>query len=124
MYTKKIVMFIAVLITTYIAAVVTSFRSPTVRELIADYTGEPGKSGDEQSAEARRKRQYAEGYLAGVADGSQGKSWCDDRLIKTGTAEISPNVMRVLQRLPPDEQDQLAAPVIVYILAMRFPCKT
>ena len=93
----------------------------TVKILIAHYSGQIGKPFHEQSADAIIKTQLADGYLAGVADSTQGKIWCDKGKVKTD--EINAMVVAELGKLSPKDQDKSAAPVAIKILETKFPCK-
>ena len=93
----------------------------TVKILIAHYSGQIGKPFHEQSADAIIKTQLADGYLAGVADSTQGKIWCDKGKVKTD--EINSMVVAELGKLSPKDQDKSAAPAAIKILETKFPCK-
>ncbi|WP_047196988.1 Rap1a/Tai family immunity protein [Caldimonas brevitalea] len=93
----------------------------TVKSVIDAYTGETGVAVHEQSARAMVATRHAEGYLAGVADASEGRSWCDQGTVKVD--EIDSIVVGELRKLPPEKQQRAAAPEILKILATKFPCK-
>lgn len=93
----------------------------TVRMLIAHYSGQIGTPFHEQSADAIMKTQLADGYLAGVSDSTQGKTWCDKGKVKAG--EINSMVVAELRKLPARDQDKSAAQATAKILEAKFPCK-
>lgn len=73
-----------------------------------------------QPASAPGEQRYAEGYLAGVADAAQGRHWCDTGRVKS--VELDGMVLADLRKLPAARRQREAAPLIVAILARRFPC--
>lgn len=93
----------------------------TVKMLIAHYPGQMGTLFHEQSADSIFKIQLADGYLAGVADSSQGKIWCDKGKVKTD--EINSMVVADLRKLSSKDQDKSAAQATMKILETQFPCK-
>ena len=93
----------------------------TVKMLIAHYSAQIGKPFHEQSADAIIKTQLADGYLAGVADSTQGKIWCDKGKVKTD--EINSMVVANLRKLSAKDQDKSAAQATIKILETKFPCK-
>lgn len=66
------------------------------------------------------EQRYGEGYLAGVADATQGRLWCDTGRVKT--VELDGIVLGELKKLPAAARQREAAPLVVAILARRFPC--
>lgn len=93
----------------------------TIKALIGDYMAEATKPIGEQSSGARIRNEFANGYISGVADSMQGKAWCDTTRVKRD--EIDSDIMSVLKKLPITEHNKPAGPVIVKILAEKFPCK-
>lgn len=73
-----------------------------------------------QQGPASAEQRYAEGYLAGVADASQGRLWCDTGRVKT--VELDGIVLAELKKLPAAGRQRQAAPLVIAILAQRFPC--
>lgn len=71
-----------------------------------------------QSAEERR---YAELYLLGVLDATEGLSWCDYRAFKTTT--LGEEIYLGFRSLEKSEEDRRAAHVIAGILGKKFPCR-
>ncbi len=66
-------------------------------------------------------RRYAEMYLTGVLDASEGVSWCDYKRYKTIT--IDETLFVAFQKLPDARQSERASSVIVSILKDNFPCE-
>lgn len=93
----------------------------TVKTLITHYSGQTGVPLHEQSADAYIKTQFADGYLAGVADSTQGAAWCDKGKVKID--EINSMVIAELRKLPSMNQNQSAAQAAIRVLAARFPCE-
>lgn len=93
----------------------------TAKMLIAHYSGQIGTPLHEQSADAIIKTQLADGYLAGVADSTQGKNWCDKGKVKVD--EINSMVVAELRKLSAKDQNQSAAHAAIKILESKFPCK-
>jgi hypothetical protein len=67
------------------------------------------------------ERRYAELYLLGVMDSTEGKSWCDYRTFKTIT--IGEEIFLGFKALEKSKQDSRAAYVITDILSNKFPCR-
>lgn len=102
--------------------------------LFAQPTGAPGRLSGSQAVErwigpARFDRtpaqqydlQYVDGYLAGVADATEGKEWCDTHKVKAH--EIDAYLVWTLKEMPAGElQRTAAAKLMVALLAKRFPC--
>lgn len=61
-------------------------------------------------------------YLLGVADSTEGKSWCGYGRIKPDT--LNEYVFLHFKSLPADKMKNRAALVIEEALAKNFPCKT
>jgi len=80
-----------------------------------------GMSKTDGSAHALAERHYLAGYLAGVADAAEGKSWCADRKIKSG--EIDSAVLGELRKMPRDALRENAAAWVERILKQKFPCR-
>lgn len=93
----------------------------TVKTLISHYSAQAGTPFHEQRAESISKTWFADGYLAGVADSTQGKNWCDKGKVKTD--EINAMVVAELGKLPAKDQDKSAGPAVLKILETQFPCK-
>lgn len=66
-------------------------------------------------------RRYAEMYLVGVLDTSEGVSWCDYEQYKTIT--IDEILFVAFKKLPDVRQNERASSVIVSILKDNFPCE-
>jgi hypothetical protein len=67
------------------------------------------------------ERRYAEMYLLGVLDSSEGVDWCSYRSIKTIT--IDEVVFTGFKRLDASKMELRASAVIKEILSNSFPCK-
>lgn len=67
------------------------------------------------------ERRYAELYLLGVMDATEGRSWCDYRAYKTIT--LGEEVFLGLKALDKSKQGDRAAYVISNILSNKFPCR-
>ncbi|ERJ36418.1 hypothetical protein D7192_15540 [Burkholderia cepacia] len=61
------------------------------------------------------------GYLAGVADATEGKAWCDNGRVKPG--EIDSEVLAALRQLPRDALKASAARLVAHALRQKFPCR-
>lgn len=93
----------------------------TVKTLITHYSEQPGTPFQEQSADSIAKAQFADGYLAGVADSTQGNTWCDKGQVKPD--EINSMVVAEFRKLQAKDQDKSAALAARLILETKFPCK-
>jgi hypothetical protein len=89
--------------------------------LIAYYQGGPTQA-ERTDAVFLPGQHYAKGYLAGVADASQGRLWCDTGRVKT--LEIDAHIVAELKKLPARARQGDASTLVVAILARRFPCST
>lgn len=90
-------------------------------QLVERWTSPPANTRDRSSA-AILAREYVDGYLAGVADASEGTAWCNTHAIKTH--EVDAEVIGVLKSLPAAQASRKsAAQLVVKALALRFPCK-
>lgn len=74
----------------------------------------------QQTPQMLLERELALGYVAGVADASQGEKWCDKGLVKT--IEIDAELAHLLRKLPPEALQRNAGALIVELLRKRFPC--
>lgn len=70
-----------------------------------------------KSVETRR---YAELYLLGVLDASEGAAWCDYRQYRTIT--LGEEIYTGFKELDSSKQGARAAHVILEILGKKFPC--
>lgn len=68
------------------------------------------------------ERRYAELYLPGVQDATEGSGWCDYRKFKTAT--LGEEIFTGFKALEPSRQKARAAHVILEVLARRFPCRS
>ena len=90
-------------------------------QLVERWTSPDANSRDRSPA-AILAREYVDGYLAGVADASEGVAWCNTHLIKTH--EVDAEVVGVLKSLPASQASRTsAAQLVVKALALRFPCR-
>lgn len=67
------------------------------------------------------ERRYAELYLLGVLDATEGIGWCDYRTFKTTT--LGEEIFSGFKALDPARLKARASRVIADILARRFPCR-
>lgn len=77
-----------------------------------------GKTGNDPFT--LRDKSFLDGYLAGVADASEGKAWCDTGKVKTG--EIDADVLWRLRDMRPEDRQKDAATYIVSALKDNYPC--
>lgn len=68
------------------------------------------------------ERRYAELYLLGVLDATEGIGWCDYRTFKTTT--LGEEIFAGFKALDPARLKARASHVIAEILARRFPCRS
>lgn len=93
-------------------------------EFINQLIGELEKSGvakSKKSAHATNKQRYAEGYLAGVIDATQGRSWCAPSRLKP--MEVESRMLTELDKrkaLGPIPDN--AAPLLLELYNAKFPC--
>lgn len=80
-----------------------------------------GMSANDDSAFAIADRHYLAGYMAGVADATEGKAWCSNGKIKAG--EIDSEVLGELRKMPGDMLKENAATLIGRVLKQKFPCR-
>ncbi|MDN7855262.1 Rap1a/Tai family immunity protein [Burkholderia cepacia] len=72
-------------------------------------------------AERHAMAGYLAGYLAGVADATEGKAWCDNGRVKPG--EIDSEVLAALRQLPRDALKASAARLVAHALRQKFSCR-
>lgn len=110
-----------------VLAAITSFS-------YAQPTGAPGRLSGSQAVERwigpskfdrteaqQYELQFVDGYLAGVADATEGKEWCATQKVKAH--EIDAYLVWSLKEMRADElQRTAAAKLMVALLAKRFPC--
>lgn len=88
-------------------------------DFVTQVSGQQGTTKWEQNAEAVYKQRYAEGYLAGVVDATQGRLWCAPPRMKP--AEVDDRVWSEMRKragsMPGNAADQL-----IQLYAARFPC--
>ncbi|MCR4467612.1 MULTISPECIES: Rap1a/Tai family immunity protein [unclassified Burkholderia] len=80
-----------------------------------------GISRTDNNPYADAERHVMTGYLAGVADMTEGKDWCDNGRVKSG--EIDSEVIGGLRKLPNDALRTNAAGLIARILQQKYPCR-
>jgi hypothetical protein len=66
------------------------------------------------------ERRYAEMYLLGVLDSTEGTAWCSYRLYKTTT--IAEDLYLSFKSLDDHQMQRRAAQVIAEVLSKKFPC--
>ena len=69
----------------------------------------------------KTEREKAQMYMAGVWDSTEGKSWCEFRLFKSGT--LQEMVYRYFDHLPPQRLNERAAKLIEEALIKNHACK-
>jgi hypothetical protein len=67
------------------------------------------------------KREFANGYFAGIADAAQGKAWCNTW--KTKPNEIDASVFHELRELPQERLREKASVLVTETLGKKYPCK-
>ncbi|MDF3085162.1 Rap1a/Tai family immunity protein [Burkholderia sola] len=77
-------------------------------------------SRSDNSPYADAERHAMAGYLAGVADTTEGKAWCDNGRVKPG--EIDSEVLAALRKLPRDALKASAAGMVTHALGQNHPC--
>jgi len=92
----------------------------TGTQIIERWTAPPSDGSDRTPSQILA-REYVDGYLAGVADATQGTVWCNPHAIKPH--EVDAEVMGVLKSLPPAQTSRsVAAKLAIAALSKRFPC--
>lgn len=82
---------------------------------------QPGITKLEQSRDATNKQRYAEGYLAGVVDATQGHSWCAPSRMKP--MEVDDRMLTELdKRKAKGGMPGNAATILLALYQARFPC--
>lgn len=81
----------------------------------------PGVSKWDQSPEVSNKQRYAEGYVGGVVDATQGSSWCATRRIKPD--ELDERGWRDLIDRPRGSMPGSAATLLLEQFTVQYPCK-
>ena len=80
-----------------------------------------GVSRSDNRPYADAERHAMAGYLAGVADATEGKAWCDNGRVKPG--EIDSEVLAALRQLPRDALKASAARLVAHAVRQKFPCR-
>ncbi|AOJ63358.1 hypothetical protein WJ32_13425 [Burkholderia ubonensis] len=75
----------------------------------------------DNSPYANAERHVMTGYLAGVADSTEGRDWCGTGRVKSG--EIDSEVLGEFRKLPRDALKVGAAGLIVNVLRQKYPCR-
>jgi hypothetical protein len=89
-------------------------------QLVTDLRGTPGVPKADQQPSVLYKQRYAQGYLAGVMDATEGVMWCRPAAIKPG--ELEELVWSALQERKETTSDAGAAKEVISVLRFRFPC--
>lgn len=76
---------------------------------------------DALMSKSLNERRYAELYLLGVLDATEGRAWCDYQKYKTIT--IDETLFVEFKKLSDRDLDDRAARVITKILSKKFPCR-
>ncbi|MFP5392126.1 MAG: Rap1a/Tai family immunity protein [Gammaproteobacteria bacterium] len=82
--------------------------------LARDMLADPAKGANSM------KRQWAMGYIEGVMSATTGQRWCPG---KTVPLELNYDVAEALTAMKPEQLKGSAAPLVIAILAERYPCK-
>ncbi|WP_175872628.1 Rap1a/Tai family immunity protein [Burkholderia sp. BCC0397] len=80
-----------------------------------------GMSRTDNTPYADAERHAMTGYLAGVADATEGRDWCDNGRIKPG--EIDSEVLGDLRKLSNGALRANAAGLVTRILRQKYPCR-
>ena len=80
-----------------------------------------GLSRSDNTPYAGAERHAMAGYLAGVADATEGQDWCDNGRVKPG--EIDSEVLHDLGKRPRDALKANAAALVTYVLRQKYPCR-
>jgi hypothetical protein len=100
----------------------TAFAGPTQRLFIDNINLTAQDFFAAYMSDAVEERRYAELYLLGVLDATEGIGWCDYRTFKTTT--LGEALLSGFKALEPVGLKTRAAHVIADILARRFPCRS
>lgn len=80
-----------------------------------------GKERHQKTPVELHETQFIDGYLAGVADATEGKDWCNKR--RTKSHEIDAFAVWAMRDLPKRElETKPAAKLMIQLLAERYPC--
>jgi hypothetical protein len=82
----------------------------TVKDFLAAYM-----------SKSEAERRYAELYLLGVLDATEGSLWCSYKRFKTDA--IGETLYMALEDLKPSQQTERASKIITETLSSRYPCK-
>lgn len=80
-----------------------------------------GMNRADNSPYADAERHAMTGYLAGVADATEGTEWCDNGRGKPG--EIDSEVLDDLGKRPRDALKASAAVLVTHVLRQKYPCR-
>lgn len=80
-----------------------------------------GMNRTDNSPYADAERHAMTGYLAGVADATEGTAWCDNGRGKSG--EIDSEVLDDLGKRPRDALKASAAVLVTHVLRQKYPCR-
>lgn len=89
-------------------------------DLVKQIIGEEGVPRAQQSPQTLYKQHHAEGYMAGVAEATEGRLWCAPERIKW--RELDDRVFAVLWKNDPGSMPGNAAELLVQQLAAKYPC--
>ena len=93
----------------------------TGEEFIRQLTENSSMPSSGQSSDATNKQRYAEGYLAGVIDSTQGVSWCAPQKLKP--MEVESRMLTELdKRMATGPLPDNAAPLLLTLFNEKFPC--
>jgi hypothetical protein len=69
-----------------------------------------------------RNRELVHGFIQGVHDATEGKSWCWSSRYKPAPDELEDDARRSLQQMPSTQLKRNAADLIVEVWRSRWPC--
>lgn len=93
----------------------------TGEEFIRQLTGSSSVPSSGHGSDATNKQRYAEGYLAGVIDSTQGVSWCAPQKLKP--MEVESRMLTELdKRMARGPLTVNAAPLLLTLFNEKFPC--
>ena len=92
----------------------------SAERLVADRIQPQGTTLQDLSPRQVRQRIFADGYLSGIADATEGTVWCDPHTAPPH--EIDAEILWAITEMPADQVKGRAAPIVISLLAIRYPC--
>lgn len=93
---------------------------PNQRQFIENINLSAGDFLNAYRSKEQHERRYAELYLMGVLDSTEGTLWCSYRKFKTDT--ISETLYEGFENLKDGKRQERASKIIAEILAGKYPC--